>query len=39
LKDRLNQKDWESLNIDSGLRPEDLSIQDYASMSNYLKNE
>lgn len=36
LKPLLNDADFEALGIDAGLRPEDISVQQYVAMANYL---
>ncbi|WP_372872934.1 16S rRNA (adenine(1518)-N(6)/adenine(1519)-N(6))-dimethyltransferase RsmA [Shewanella sp.] len=36
LKPMLNDSDFEALGIDAGLRPEDISVQQYVAMANYL---
>lgn len=36
LKPMLNDADFETLGIDAGLRPEDISVQQYVAMANYL---
>lgn len=38
LSHYLNQKDWEILAIDAGWRSEQLSVEDYVKISNYISN-
>ena len=39
LKKLVEQPDFDAVNIDAGLRPEQVSIADYVRLSNYLRQK